>query len=96
MPVNDTVGNPIIRVKIDVDSKISSIDARILAKELANANIPIITRFHHADEGNLKLEMRFLDDVDIDYICSEIKKILNKSQDEKAKLLKKYEYIKYG
>lgn len=90
IPVEDPTGNPITRVQINVNTKEAGIDSFILANELKKAKTPIITRSHHAEEGYFQLEMRFINDSDIDYICTEIKTVLNKSQDEKDNLWNKY------
>lgn len=90
IPVEDPTGNPVTRVQVNVNTKEAGIDAFILANELKEAKIPIITRSHHAEEGYFQLEMRFINDNNIDYICTEIKTILNKSQDEKDSLWNKY------
>lgn len=89
-PIEDPTGNPITRVQVNVNIKEAGIDAFILANELKEAKTPIITRSHHVEEGYFQLEMRFINDNDIDYICTEIKTILNKSQDEKDTLCNKY------
>jgi len=90
VPIEDPTGNPITRVQVNVNTKEAGIDAFILANELKEAKTPIITRSHHVEEGYFQLDMCFINDNDIDYICTEIKTVLNKSQDEKDNLWNKY------
>jgi L-seryl-tRNA(Ser) seleniumtransferase len=87
----DPTGNPIDRVKVWVDPKITGLTAHILSTELANGHPPIMVRDHHAiDEGYFLLDPSVVEEDQVDVVITAIRRLLALSPVEKKRLQEKH------
>lgn len=65
----DPTGNPVTRVRIEVDAAHTGIDAGALSLGLAAGNPAVHVRAHDSDPGSILLDPCNLSDADMDHVC---------------------------
>lgn len=87
---DDPTGNPVKRVKVEIDPSRTGLTAFILSQELENCDPIIKVRAHHTEEGYFLLDPRTLENEQLDIVVERILQILNQPDTEKTKLKEKY------
>lgn len=72
----DPTGNPFERLALQIDAAEAGIDARSLGQALMEGEIKICLRLTRADTGTLLLDVRRIDDAELDLIAEKIRRIL--------------------
>lgn len=80
----DLVGQPVYRVKLDIDSDMLGLDAAQLATLLKESNPTIKPRDHHTDEGWFLLEPVHITPDEMGFVASRLREICGMSDSEKA------------
>ncbi len=65
----DPTGNPVTRVRIEVDAAQTGMDAGSLCRSLAAGNPAVHVRAHDIDPGSILLDPCNLSDADMDHVC---------------------------
>ncbi|MCZ6860462.1 MAG: aminotransferase class V-fold PLP-dependent enzyme, partial [Alphaproteobacteria bacterium] len=76
----DPTGNPITRVRLQLDAAQTGMDARSLSHNLAAGTPAVHVRAHDSDPGSLLLDPCNLSDADMDHVCRCIAKLVVGSQ----------------
>lgn len=72
----DKVGQPVTRVRLEVDSTVAGIDAEGICRELTKGSPSIKPRAHHTDEGWFLLEPIHVTRDELDLVASRLHEIL--------------------
>jgi D-glucosaminate-6-phosphate ammonia-lyase len=72
----DTVGQPVWRVRLEVDREAAGIDAEGLARALEDGTPSIKPRAHHTDEGWFYLEPNHVTDAELEFTAQRLREIL--------------------
>lgn len=72
--VKDVTGNPILRVEVYFKDDFG-ISAEKASQKLKNCGQPIFVRDYHTEQNYFKLDLRFVDENELDYIYKALKKI---------------------
>ncbi len=72
----DPPGNPFERLMIHVDARVARISAFQLGQALAAGKPKIVLRSLHADRGYLLLDVRRIDDAELDLVVARVREIL--------------------
>jgi len=70
------VGQPVTRVKLEIDAEAARIDAEGVCRKLADGSPSIKPRGHHTDEGWFYLEPNHVTRDDLDLVASRLHAIL--------------------
>ncbi len=81
----DKVGQPVTRVRLEVDSAVAGLDAESLCRELEQSTPSIKPRAHHTDEGWFLLEPVHITDSEIQYAARRLREIVTTNQDKTSK-----------
>lgn len=73
----DKVGQPVTRVRLDVDPSAGGMSAEAVCRELPRCSPAIEPRAHHTDEGWFLLEPVHVTNDDMDYVARELRRILS-------------------
>ncbi len=80
----DKVGQPVTRVRLEVDPKNAGLDAAEICRELERSEPSIKPRAHHTDEGWFLLEPVHISDEEMEYAATRLRDIVAMSDSEKA------------
>ena len=80
----DKVGQPVTRVRLEVDPAVTGLDAAQICAELERSEPSIKPRAHHTDEGWFLLEPVHITDDEMAYAAKRLHDIAGMSDDEKA------------
>ncbi len=72
----DPPGNPFERLMLHVDPRVARITAFQLGQALAAGKPKIVLRSLHADRGYLLLDVRRIDDAELDHVVARIREVL--------------------
>lgn len=90
----DPTGNPIRRVKVEVNPEEVGLTAYHMAAELAAGYPPIMVRDHHAiDEGFFSLDPTVVRDDQVDVVIDAIRRLVGLSRAEKEVILARHPRI---
>ncbi len=73
----DKVGQPVTRVRLEVDPLAAGLSAEAICDELPRCSPPIEPRAHHTDEGWFLLEPVHVTNDEMDYVARELRRILS-------------------
>lgn len=73
----DKVGQPVTRVRLEVDPLVAGMSAEAICDELPKCSPPIEPRAHHTDEGWFLLEPVHVTKDEMDYVGRELRRILS-------------------
>lgn len=73
----DPPGNPFDRLMLHVDPRVARISAFQLGQQLASGKPKIVLRSLHTDRGYLLLDVRRIDDAELDLVVGRIREILS-------------------
>lgn len=75
--VRDHVGQPITRVRLDIDPLVAGLNAEGVCEELSNGSPSIKPRAHHTDEGWFYLEPNHVSSAELDHVAARLREILH-------------------
>ncbi len=81
----DKVGQPVTRVRLEVDPAVTGLDAESLCRELEQSTPSIKPRAHHTDEGWFLLEPVHITDSEIQYAAKRLREIVESNQDKTSR-----------
>jgi uncharacterized pyridoxal phosphate-dependent enzyme len=73
----DKVGQPVTRVRLEVDDEAAGMSAADICRELPRCTPPIEPRAHHTDEGWFLLEPVHITRGEMDFVAGELRRILS-------------------
>lgn len=73
----DKVGQPVTRVRLDVDPLASGMSAEEICRELPRCSPAIEPRAHHTDEGWFLLEPVHVTNEELEYVVGELRRIVD-------------------
>lgn len=76
--VNDGAGRPIVRSEITFDNQILNKDAKEISNELKSGEIRVYTRDYRANEGKIEIDIRDVNNIELESIYSKIIEIIGK------------------
>lgn len=77
----DKVGQPVTRVRLEVDPAVAGLNAAQICDELPRCSPPIEPRAHHTDEGWFLLEPVHVTQEEMDYVVRELRRIVGSQSD---------------
>lgn len=80
--VQDGAGRSIIRSEISFDENILHMSALDVSKKLKEGQLKIYTRDYRANEGKIEIDIRDVNDQELEMIYNKIRKVLNGDSDE--------------
>src|SRR6185437_11059359 len=72
----DKVGQPVTRVRLEVDPQVAGLDAAAICRELERGEPSIKPRAHHTDEGWFLLEPVHITDAEMDIAANRLREIV--------------------
>lgn len=75
----DKVGQPVTRVRLEVDPQVAGLDAAAICRELERGEPSIKPRAHHTDEGWFLLEPVHITDTEMDTAANRLREIVASS-----------------
>jgi L-seryl-tRNA(Ser) seleniumtransferase len=72
----DKVGQPVTRVRLEVDPQVAGLDAATICRELERGEPSIKPRAHHTDEGWFLLEPVHITDAEMDTAANRLREIV--------------------
>jgi D-glucosaminate-6-phosphate ammonia-lyase len=82
----DKVGQPVTRVRLEVDERQAGLDAAQICRELERSEPSIKPRAHHTDEGWFLLEPVHISESEMEFAASRVREIVALSAADKARL----------
>jgi len=82
----DKVGQPVTRVRLEVDERQAGLDAAQICRELERSEPSIKPRAHHTDEGWFLLEPVHITESEMEFAASRVRDIVALSPADKARL----------
>ena len=81
----DKVGQPVTRVRLEIDPAAAGLDAAQICRELEKSEPSIKPRAHHTDEGWFLLEPVHITEGEMKYASERLRGIVGMSEADKAK-----------
>ncbi|MGA7669908.1 MAG: aminotransferase class V-fold PLP-dependent enzyme [Nitrolancea sp.] len=81
----DKVGQPVTRVRLEIDPAAAGLDAAQICRELEKSEPSIKPRAHHTDEGWFLLEPVHITEGEMKYAAKRLRDIVGMSEADKAK-----------